>query len=50
MCGGQLVARAQFERMRIGKAGEGAQELELAVDELLLPVIRELFDEGVLAL
>ena len=35
ICGGELVARAQFERVRVGKAGEGAQELELAVGELL---------------
>ena len=47
--GGELVARAQFERVRVGKAGEGAQELELAVDELLPAVIGKVLDQGVLA-
>ena len=47
--GGELVAGAQFERVRVGKAGEGAQELKLAVSELLGAVIREVLNQGILA-
>ena len=39
---------AQFECVRVGKAGQGAQELELAAGELLPAVVREVLDEGIL--
>ena len=46
--GGKFVARAQFERMRVGKAGEGAQKLELAIGELLPAVVGKVLHQGIL--